>query len=101
MDKRIRRRVLGDKGPAMGLVEVEAEKAVEAVVEAVVKVEEVVEEAAEAEEVRTLYATVVERDVTFARGVPRRTASATSASSWDICSRCARERSQKMAETLE
>ena len=101
MDKRIRLRVLGDKEPAMVLVEVEAEKAVEAVVEAVVKAAEVVEEAAEAEEVRTLYATSVERKVTSARGVPRRTASATNASRWDICSRCARETSQKMVETLE
>ena len=74
---------------------------VEAVVEAVVKAKEVVEEAAEAEEVRTLYATVVERKVTFARGVPRRTVSTTNASWWDNCSRCARERSQKMAKTPE
>ena len=101
MGKRIRRRVLGDKEPAMALVEVGAERAVESVEVAVAQAEELAEEVAEAEEVRTLYATAVAKKVTSARGAPRRTASAINASSWDICSRCARETSQKMAETLE
>ena len=51
MDRQIRQKARGDRGPAMGLVGVEAKRAVEAVAEAVVKVEEVVEEVAEAEEV--------------------------------------------------
>ena len=42
MDKRIRLRVLGDKELATVLVEVEAEKAVEAAEEAVVKAKEAV-----------------------------------------------------------
>ena len=94
MGKRIRRRVLGDKEPAMALVEVEAVEV------AVAQVEEMAEGVAEAEEVRTLYATAVAKKVTSARGVPRRTTFATNESRWDICSRCARETSQKMAETL-
>ena len=51
MDRQIRQRVRGDRGPAMGLVGVVAKRVVEAAAEAVVKVEEVVEGVAEAEEV--------------------------------------------------
>ena len=47
----MRRWVRGERGPAIGLVGVEAKRAVEAVADAVVKVEEVVEGVAKAEEV--------------------------------------------------
>ena len=103
-DRRIRRRVLGDGEVAMEVVEVEDEKAAEAVkavVEAAVMEEEVAVAVVVAEEVKTLHVTAVAKNVTSARSVRRRTASATNASRRAIYSRCAGEKNQKMVATPE
>ena len=104
-DKQIRRRVLGEMEVMdLDLVEVMDGRAaveIEAVKEAAVMVEEVVAVMVVAKEVRISSATVVEKKATSALSVRRRTAFATSASKQGIFSRCAVEKSQRMAVTQE